>query len=236
MIGKNDVMNAKTRATLLEHLRNGADQLSWEEFFRTYWPLLYVLAKQRGCSDHTAEEVVQDVILTVFERRDFYEYDPKRGRFRDWLATLVRNKVAEYRRRPSERVRAQGGDSGTEMLDRASDDLPPDAQCEAAFEDGLLLVLLEVVRRETKPQTYLAFELSALHQLRGAEVAEATGMTPNAVYKARKRVLRRLIELGGEYRDDGRLVECLKRALQLWPKAGGERGLTTRVENTIRSR
>lgn len=99
-----------------------------------------------------------------------------------------------------------------------------------------LLVLLEVVRRETNPQTYLAFELSALHRLRGTEVAEATGLTPNAVYKARKRVLRRLIELGGEYRDDGRLLQCLKRALELLPKAGVERGLTTRVENTIRSR
>lgn len=229
-------MNAKTRVTLLQRLRDGADQLSWEEFFRVYWPLLYVLAKQRGCSDHTAEEIVQDVMITVFEQRDFYQYDPSRGRFRDWLATVVRNKVAEYRRRPSRRVRAHGGDFETEVLERASDELPPDARCEAAFEDGLLLVLLEVVRRETNPQTYLAFELSTLHGLRGTEVAEVTGLTPNAVYKARKSVLRRLIELGGTYRDDGRLHQCLKRALELRPKAAVERGLTTRVENTIRSR
>jgi len=229
-------MNAKTRTTLLERLRNGADQLSWDEFFRVYWPLLYVLARQRGCSDHTAEEVVQDVMLTVFEQRDFYQYDPSRGRFRDWLATVVRNKVAECRRRPSERVRAHGGDSDRGLPEPADDELPPDAQCEASFEDGLLLVLLEVVRRETNPRTYLAFELSALHELRGRDVAEATGLTPNAVYKARKRVLRRLIELGGSYRDDGQLHQCLKRALELRPKAAIERGLTTRVENTIRSR
>lgn len=97
-------------------------------------------------------------------------------------------------------------------------------------------MLLEVVRRETNPRTYLAFELSALHEMRGTEVAEVTGLTPNAVYKARKRVLRRLVELGGEYRDDRRLPQSLKRALQLRPKAGVERSLSARVENTIRSR
>jgi len=229
-------MSAKTRATLLDRLRDGADQLSWEEFFRLYWPLLYVLAKRRGCSDHTAEEIVQDVMLTVFERRDFYQYDPCRGRFRDWLATVVRNKVAEYRRRPGDRVRAPGGEFEREIEEQSGDDVPPDAQCQAAFEDGLLLVLLDVVRRETNPQTYLAFELSALHEMRGTDVAEVTGLTANAVYKARKRVLRRLVELGGEYRDDGQLHQSLKRALELRPEAAVERGLTTRVENTIRSR
>ena len=229
-------MSAKTRATLLDRLRDGADQLSWKEFFHVYWPLLYVLAKRRGCSDHTAEEIVQDVMLTIFEQRDFYQYDPSRGRFRDWLATVVRNKVAERRRRPAERVRAPGGEVERAIDERPSDELPPDAQCQAAFEDGLLLVLLEVVRRETNPQTYLAFELSALHEMRGTDVAEVTGLTPNAVYKARKRVLRRLVELGGEYRDDGQLHQSLKRALKLRPKAIVERGLTTRIENTIRSR
>ena len=34
-------MSEKTRATLLERLRDGSDQLSWEEFFHRYWPLVY---------------------------------------------------------------------------------------------------------------------------------------------------------------------------------------------------
>ena len=153
-------MDLKTRATLLERLRDGADQLSWEEFFRDYWPVVFALARRRGCSDQTAEEVVQDVMLKVFQQRDFYQYDPARGRFRNWLGTLVRNCVAECRRRPSERVRARGGDSSGDRIDPIDDGAEPDAQCEAAFEEALLLVLLDVVRREVDPRTFLAFELA----------------------------------------------------------------------------
>jgi DNA-directed RNA polymerase specialized sigma24 family protein len=38
--------------------------------------------------------------------------------FRDWLATVVRNKVAEYRRRPADRVRTPGGEVAREIEER----------------------------------------------------------------------------------------------------------------------
>ena len=95
----NGPMVTSTQATLLERIRDGADALAWDEFFGRYWPTIYGFARHRGCSEHTAEEIVQDVMLAVFQYRDVYRYDPARGRFRDWLGTVVRNKVAEYRRR-----------------------------------------------------------------------------------------------------------------------------------------
>ncbi len=229
-------MNGTTRATLLERLRDGTDQLSWEEFFHSYWPLVYAFAKRRGCSDHTAEEVVQDVMLKVFEQRDFYQYDPSRGRFRDWLAALVRNKVAEYRRRPSDRVRARGGDSQAEPVEPESQDVPPDAAWEAAFENALLIVLLDTVRREMNPRTFMAFELSALYELPGAQVARITGLTRNAVYKSRKRVFKRLEELGAPYRNDGQFHQRVRQAIDSRPGAVVERSLTTRIEESMRSR
>ena len=102
-------MTTSTRATLLERLRDGADALAWDEFFARYWPTIYGFARHRGCSQHTAEEIVQDVMLKVFQQRDVYRYNPSRGRFRDWLHTVVRNQVAEHRRRPANRVRGVGG-------------------------------------------------------------------------------------------------------------------------------
>ena len=225
-------MNSSTRATLLDQLRDGTDPLAWDEFFGRYWPLIYTYARGRGCSNHTAEEVVQDVMLKLFEQRDIFRYDPVRGRFRDWLGRVVRNQVAEYRRRPSQRIRPRGGDAFADTVEPQIDDAP-DETWEAAFEMALLTALLDVVRRETNPRDYLAFELTSLGELPAAEVARITGLTRNMVYKARRRIVRRLRQLGGSYPDDGQLNEQVQRAMRLRPDPAAERSLTTRIEKTI---
>jgi len=229
-------MNSRTQATLLDRLQAGSDPLVWDEFFRRYGPLVYTYAKLRGASDHTAEEIVQEVMLKMFEQKDFFRYDPARGRFRDWLGTLVRNNLAQHRRRPSERVRARGGDGGVEGLASAPNADAPDASWNAAFEEGLLLALLDVVRREMNPRAYMAFELYALHGIEGAKVAAYTGLTRNGVYRAHKRALRRLKELGACYREDGQLGDRLKQALRSRPDAEAQRSLLACVEKTMRSR
>jgi RNA polymerase sigma-70 factor (ECF subfamily) len=229
-------MNSKTRITLLQRLRNGTDHLSWEDFFTRYWPLIYKSARVHGCSDNTAEEIVQDVMLAVFQQKDVFQYDPARGRFRDWLGTVVRNKVAEYRRRPAERVRPVGSAEDHALNQIPSQDLPPEVAWEAAYESALLTVLLDTVRREINPRTYLAFELSVLGELSGKQVAEITGMSRNAVYKSHKRVLKRLTELGASYRNNGQLNDHIKEALHGRPAPEVERTLCERIEKTMQSR
>ena len=96
---------------LLEALRSG-HQDAFDSLYHRYFQRLYNFSYLRLRNHADAEEVVQEVMLKVFQHRDVFRYDPQRGRFRDWLAKLVRNQLAERRRRPSERVRARGGDSG----------------------------------------------------------------------------------------------------------------------------
>ena len=230
------VTNSKTHATLLRRLRDGSDPLAWDEFFGRYWSLIYGFARHRGCSQHTAEEIVQDVMLTVFEQKDLFHYDPARGRFRDWLGTLVRNTVAQRRRGPAERVRARGGNSDLAPTEPQAREPTPDDAWEAAFELTLLLALLDVVRREMNPRAYLAFELYTLHDLPGGKVAKYTGLSRNGVYRAHKRALSRLRELGAAYRKDGQLGERIKQAIRFRPRAAVERSLSARLEQTMRSR
>jgi RNA polymerase sigma factor (sigma-70 family) len=229
-------MVSSTHGTLLERLRDGADALAWDEFFGHYWPTIYGFARHRGCSEHTAEEIVQEVMLAVFQHRDVYQYDPARGRFRDWLGTVVRNKVADHRRLPANRLRAAGGDADNCVLQQAADQHDPDAAWEAAFESRLLLTLLDVVRRETCARVYLAFELVTLEGLSGAEAARLTGLSRNAVYKASKRVHQRLVDLGVPYREERRLATRIKQALEQRPPAAVERSVTARVQQTMHSR
>src|SRR5467141_3250894 len=37
-----------TRQSLLERLKNWEDQTSWQDFFNTYWKLIYGVARQAG--------------------------------------------------------------------------------------------------------------------------------------------------------------------------------------------
>ena len=222
-----------TQATLLERLRDGSAAMAWEEFFQRYGGAMYALARSRGCSGHSAEEVVQEVMLAVFAQRDAFQYDPDRGRFRDWLAAVVRNAVATRRRQPAERVRAEGGRLDP-CLELEASEPPPEPACEAVFEQAMLAVLLAVVRQEFSPETYQAFELVTLHELPGRVAAGITGLSRNAVYLARRRVFQRLRELGAPYRKDGQLADRVKQALASLPDEGAQSAMNVRIEKTMR--
>ena len=210
--------------------------MAWNEFWTRYWRAIFNFAKCRGCSEHTAEEVVQDVMLTVFEKRQVFRYDPGKGRFRDWLGGVVRNLVNKRRAKPAERIHALGGDT-QQALDFAEDpQAPADDLWQQAFDEALVNVLLDLVRREVAPATYQAFELVALQDACAADAARLTGLSRNAVYLARKRILERLRELGESYRNEGQLLERVKRALESAPAAHVERTLTGWLEQSVSAR
>lgn len=205
------VSGTRTHTSLLERLHEGSDQMVWNEFFERYRPFIVSIARQRGCSACDADEIVQEVMLAIFEHKAVFRHDPERGRFRDWLGGVARKKLAAWRRAPAQRCSARGGSDPIE-IEAASD--KPDSAWEAAFEQAMLAYLLELVRRETSPRTYQAFEAVALGECSGAEVARLTGLTRNAVYQARKKVLRRLRELGAKFGENGPPDERIREAIR----------------------
>ena len=57
-----------TRGSLLDRLRDWEDQAGWRDFFDTYWKFIYGAAVRSGLSDHEAEEVVQETVVSVAKR------------------------------------------------------------------------------------------------------------------------------------------------------------------------
>lgn len=226
-------MSQLTRPTLLNRLRDGADTMAWNDFFTSYWPVVFSYARHRGCSEHTAQEVVQDVMLTVFEKRDAFQYDPAKGRFRNWLHRVVNNRVAQRRRRPTEKVRARGGDTGDALEECADRNDTPDAVWDKSFDLAVLAAMVHVVRREMNPRDFVAFELAVLHDRAPGDVARLTGMSRNMVYKARRKVLARLRELAGDYDDEGHLCRLVREALKSLPDASVQRSLTAQVSKSM---
>ena len=141
---------------------------------------------------------------------------------------MVRNKVIARRRNPDERCRARGGENGLPEPEASAD--APDVLWEAAFQQAMLAFLLDIVRAEVHPRTYQAFEIFTLGERSAAEAARLTGLSRNAVYQARKNVLRRLRQLGALYGSNGPPDEMVRSAMHARPAAMVERSLITRLE------
>src|SRR5207302_1161743 len=59
-----------TRRSLVDRLANWDDQKRWQEFFDTYWRLIYSTARKSGLTDAEAQEVVQETVITVEKKID----------------------------------------------------------------------------------------------------------------------------------------------------------------------
>jgi len=179
-----------TRPSLLLRLRDPGDSTSWATFVETYGPLIRGYCLRRGLQEADAADVGQEVLAQVALSIRTFEYQPDRGRFRDWLGTVVRNKLARY-----VAIRGRGcWSSGQPGVIEAIEAPGLDGDWISAFHDRVLEVALARIRPTFGPSTWDAFERLWIDGRSPMEVVEATGLSVVAVYAAKARVLRRLRE------------------------------------------
>src|ERR1700761_404347 len=90
---------AATRHSLVERLANWEDQRNWQEFFETYWRLIYSVARKSGLSDTEAQDDVQETVITV--AKNITKYDRTAGSFKSWLLHTTRWRIADQFRKRS---------------------------------------------------------------------------------------------------------------------------------------
>ncbi len=178
-----------TRPSLLLRIRDPQDADSWSNFVDLYSPLLLRYARKRGLQEADAADVTQDVLVQLAKSIRSFEYQPERGRFRDWLGTVVRHRVLRFFKREANQARRADG----EWLD----DLPAtqqDSDWSDAFNAHILNAALEHVRPHFEETTWEAFRLAWLEQQPATTVAEKLEVPVAGVYLAKSRVLKRLRE------------------------------------------
>jgi RNA polymerase sigma-70 factor (ECF subfamily) len=176
-----------TPVSLLEQLRRPGEQAAWARFVRLYTPLLCLWARRLGLQGADAADLLQDVFVVLVEKLPEFRYDPHK-RFRGWLWTITANKCRARRRRPEALVRAD---------DRALDGLPSpdeDPAGEAEYRQYVMRRALQLMQTDFQPATWRAFRECVVEDRPAGEVAAELGLTLEAVYAAKSRVLRRLRE------------------------------------------
>ena len=88
-----------TRASLLARIRDARDDQAWSQFVDLYAPVVYRYARRQGLQEADAADLTQEVLRAVARSVGRQGYDPGRGSFRNWLFTLARNRVCNFRTR-----------------------------------------------------------------------------------------------------------------------------------------
>lgn len=177
-----------TSASLLERLRQPGEQQAWGRFVRLYTPLLHRWARRLGLDDHAAADLVQEVFALLLRKLPDFNYDQHK-RFRGWLWTVTQNVWRTAQRRKTEKTAA--GDSG--LPEPAVAD-PAEVHDEEEYRRYLVGRALKLMQAEFQPATWQAFCESVTADAPAAAVAARLGMSVQAVYAAKSRVLRRLRE------------------------------------------
>ena len=142
-----------TRRSLVDRLANWEDRKHWQEFFDTYWKLIYSAARKSGLTDAEAQEVVQETVITVAKKVGKLQYDPALGSFKGWLLHITRWRIADQfrKRQPGERRQRFADDTRmTATIERipdgAGDDL--DALWEKEWQENLLAAAMQRAKRK----------------------------------------------------------------------------------------
>jgi RNA polymerase sigma factor (sigma-70 family) len=183
-----------TRRSLISRLRNWDDHASWQEFFDTYWKLIYAVALKSGLSNTEAEEVVQETVISIAKKMPSFEYDPAKCSFKGWLKHVTRLRIIDqFRKRKPADAQARIPDTltgGTATVERI-----PDPHGEAIeevwdqeWEGNLIDAAIERVKAKTKAEQYQVFYMNMVQQIPAREVGRMLGISLGRVYFACRRI------------------------------------------------
>ena len=182
----------ETNESLLFQIRDAEDTAAWDRFVAAYRPAVYRFARRRGLQDAEAEDLAQQVMISVSRAIGSWQKEPKRGTFRSWLLRIARNAVVNAISR-SKLDAAQGGSSVVQQLSQwpsAEDDV--DTLIADEHQRAVFRWAAEEVRHEFQQSTWLAFWLTTSEDYSVEQAAEELGKSIGSVYASRSRVMRRL--------------------------------------------
>jgi RNA polymerase sigma-70 factor (ECF subfamily) len=182
-----------TRATLIQRLRNWQDQASWQDFFDTYWRLIYGVARKGGLTESEAQDVVQETMVSVAKHILTYKYDPTVCSFKTWLLNMTRWRMIDQfkKRSPAAQLtlphsEEPGTQTTPEIVDPSSQEL--EALWDAEWEKNLLEAAVANVKKKMEPQKYQIFDFYVNKGWEPERVAKSFDVSVNQVYVSKHRV------------------------------------------------
>jgi RNA polymerase sigma-70 factor, ECF subfamily len=187
----------QTSLGLLQRARAG-ESAAWNRLVALYTPLAGHWCRAYGLQPADVEDVLQEVFLAVARKLPDFRAGPEGGvSFRAWLRVIAANKVRDHWRGKEP---GAGGSDAQQRLEQVPDVFPADSDdgTDEAEKRMLYQRALELIATEFSETTWQAFWRFFVTGRSAADVAEELGITVNAVYLAKGRVIGRVrAEFGG---------------------------------------
>ena len=185
----------ETNESLLGQLRGDKVDEAWKDFFGAYWGAILRYARKLGLNQHQAEEVLQETMVALMRILPEFVYDRNRGRFRNFLLTIVHRKsLAVLRRNARQREVAWTESVDRDAADFLGDDGTADREAQARWYDSILEEAIRRLRDDPRlgEKTFAVFEAYVIKHQPADKVAHRFELKENAVYQIRNRLMRRL--------------------------------------------
>lgn len=188
-----------TSRSLLERVRDSADAESWRRLVDLYTPWLQSWLRRFHVPDADSDDFVQEVFVVVANEVRAFQLGERPGGFRNWLRTILFNRLRHYWRQQQTRPMIGAADVLTLLEDPHSDF---DRFWDREHDEYVTRRLLEQIEPEFMATTWQAFRRQVVDECPAATVAVELGMSANAALIAKSRVLRRLPEEARGLTDD----------------------------------
>jgi RNA polymerase sigma-70 factor (ECF subfamily) len=184
----------RTRKSLIARLENWEDQRTWDEFYQTYWRLIYSVGLKAGLRSDEAFDVVQETILSIAKQSRKQLYDPKQGSFKTWLMNMTRWRINDQFRRRKKDTAMAGNEWNEErktaVIDRFEDpsgDLL-ERMWNVEWKKNLADAALARVKGQVSPKQYQIFDYYVVREWDAKKVQAHLGVSMAQVYLAKHRV------------------------------------------------
>lgn len=183
----------KTSITLLDSLRDPENQDGWQRLCLLYQPLLVAWLKKYDVQSCDADDLTQEVLMTVCKSISSFEHSGRPGAFRAWLKSILVNRLRNFWRTRDRKPHSPGGSSIEERLLQLEDPASQLSQLWDQQHDRFVMKqLLELTQRHFSDESWELFVRVAIRGESAETVARERGVSLNSVFIAKSRILRRL--------------------------------------------
>lgn len=182
----------KTRQTLIQRVKKGQDEQSWDEFLRIYRPFIYSIIHNMNISESDADDIVQQVLMRLLKYLPRLKDSPDK-RFRSWLSTVTANCVKDFARERLKEAECLQEVVKDESLSYLKDIQLPEVERIAEREWGIFLTNLAMERiADVFTGAAIQVFFMSLDGVSVAEIARKMELKENSVYRLKNRVKERL--------------------------------------------